>query len=48
MSVLLDTSVWVRHFKTSNKHVVQLLEEERALVHDNVVGELACSRSLLR
>ena len=42
MSVLLDTSVWIRHFKTSNLRVVQLLESELVVSHEFVVGEMAC------
>ena len=42
MSVLLDTSVWIRHFKTSNLRVVQLLESELVVSHEFVVAEMAC------
>ena len=42
MSVLLDTSVWIRHFKTSNLRVVQLLESESVVSHEFVVAEIAC------
>lgn len=42
MSVLLDTSVWIRHFKTSNLRVVQLLESESVVSHEFVVTEIAC------
>ena len=41
MSVLLDTSVWIRHFKQSNPCVVQLLESELVVSHEFVVAELA-------
>ena len=43
MSVLLDTSVWIHHFKRNDPHVVQLLEEQRVVVHEFVIAELACS-----
>ncbi|MGB7183572.1 MAG: PIN domain-containing protein [Burkholderiaceae bacterium] len=39
---MLDTSVWVRHFRESNTDVVNLLENELVLTHDFVIGELAC------
>jgi len=42
VNVLLDTSVWIRHFKTSNLRVVQLLESESVVSHEFVVAELAC------
>lgn len=42
MNVLVDTSVWVRHFRESNAGVVNLLENECVLTHDFVIGELAC------
>ena len=42
MSVLLDTSVWIAHFKQSNAAVVQLLESELVVSHEFVVAELAC------
>jgi predicted nucleic acid-binding protein len=42
VSVLLDTSVWIRHFKQSNQRVVQLLESELVVSHEFVIAELAC------
>lgn len=42
MSVLLDTSVWIRHFKASSLRVVQLLESEAVVSHEFVVAEMAC------
>jgi predicted nucleic acid-binding protein len=42
VNVLIDTSVWVRHFRSSNTDVVRLLDRERVVSHDFVVGELAC------
>lgn len=42
MSVLLDTSIWIRHFRTSNLRVVQLLESESVVSHEFVVAEIAC------
>lgn len=42
MSVLLDTSVWIRHFRESNDEVVQLLEEQQVVIHPFVVAEIAC------
>ncbi|MEO6985743.1 MAG: PIN domain-containing protein [Paralcaligenes sp.] len=40
--VLVDTSVWVAHFRRENKGLVYLLERDRVIVHPMVIGELAC------
>lgn len=42
MSVLVDTSVWVDHFRRRNDTLVQLLLLDQALTHPMVVAELAC------
>lgn len=42
MNVLLDTSIWIRHFKESNDEVVRLLNDELIVSHEYVVAELAC------
>lgn len=38
--ILVDTSVWVDHFRKSSKRLVELLEEDQVLVHPFVIGEL--------
>lgn len=40
--VLVDTSVWVDHFRRKNQGLVYLLERDRVMVHPMVLGELAC------
>lgn len=40
--VLVDTSVWVDHFRTRNENLVSLLTLDLALSHPLVVTELAC------
>ena len=40
MSVLVDTSVWVDHFKSRNDALVSLLVSDQALTHPMVVVEL--------
>ena len=40
--ILVDTSVWIRHFRFSDPDLIQLLEDRAVLVHPIVVGELAC------
>lgn len=40
--VLVDTSVWVSHFRKTESQLVELLERGRVLCHPFIVGELAC------
>ncbi|MDZ7790572.1 MAG: hypothetical protein U5L08_08795 [Xanthomonadales bacterium] len=42
MSVLVDTSVWVGHFKRRNEWLVDLMLRDEVLTHPMVLGELAC------
>lgn len=42
--VLVDTSVWIGHFRVTNLALVRLLKETRVVVHPFVIGELACGR----
>lgn len=42
MSVLVDTSVWVDHFRNGNGVLSALLELDAVLVHPYVLAELAC------
>ncbi|HQR88222.1 MAG: VapC toxin family PIN domain ribonuclease [Caulobacter sp. 12-67-6] len=39
--ILVDTSVWIDHFRAASPDLVRLLEQGRVLVHPFVVGELA-------
>jgi hypothetical protein len=38
--ILVDTSVWVDHFRSSNETLVRLLEGDDVLGHPVVIGEL--------
>jgi len=40
--VLVDTSVWVEHFRRRNESLVHLLTLDLALTHPMIVAELAC------
>jgi predicted nucleic acid-binding protein len=40
--VLVDTSVWVDHFRRRNDTLVGLLHQDQVLVHPWVIGEIAC------
>ena len=42
MMVLVDTSVWIDHFKNNNERLVALLLNDRVLSHPMVLLELAC------
>lgn len=42
MNVLVDSSVWVGHFKQRSEHLVQLLEHGLVICHPYVVAEIAC------
>ena len=42
MSVLIDTSVWVEHFRHKNDELIELIEMDLALSHPMVLIELAC------
>jgi predicted nucleic acid-binding protein len=39
---LIDTSVWIHHFRSSAPELVDLLSQRRVLIHSAVMGELAC------
>ena len=40
--MLVDTSVWIGHFKQRNEHLVALLENGMVVCHPYVVVEVAC------
>ncbi|CAD6879074.1 hypothetical protein [Methylomonas albis] len=40
--ILVDTSVWVSHFKNRNEDLVRLLLSDLALIHPLIIAELAC------
>ena len=40
--VLIDTSVWVDHFRSRNEELTQLLLNDLAYCHPMVLAELAC------
>jgi predicted nucleic acid-binding protein len=42
MNVLIDTSVWVTHFRKHNNVLVNLLERDLVLTHPMIIVELAC------
>lgn len=40
--ILVDTSVWVEHFRAGSDRLKTLLLEEQVLCHPFIIGELAC------
>jgi len=42
MKVLVDTSVWIEHFRRSDPRLQALLSDGQVFMHPAVVGELAC------
>ena len=43
--ILVDTSVWIDHFRRGDAQLVDLLERSNVIMHPFVVGELACGSS---
>jgi predicted nucleic acid-binding protein len=39
--ILADTSVWVDHFRSSNKHLQELLKRGQVAIHPFIIAELA-------
>jgi len=42
MNVLVDTSVWVDHFRHGNARLAWLLESDMVVVHPMIIAEIAC------
>ena len=42
MKVLVDTCVWIDHFKNTNHHLVNLLQTDQCLTHPFIIAEIAC------
>jgi predicted nucleic acid-binding protein len=40
--ILVDTSVWVDHFRRGNAQLADLLMSDEVMIHPFVIGELAC------
>ncbi len=40
--VLVDTSVWVDHFRHGNDALIRILDRDLVLIHPLIIGELAC------
>jgi predicted nucleic acid-binding protein len=42
LATLVDTSVWIDHFRRGNRQLIELIERGEALIHPLIVGEIAC------
>ena len=42
--VLVDTSVWIDHFRNKNKELIRLLNNDDVFCHPFIIGEIACGR----
>ncbi|PKB91370.1 twitching motility protein PilT [Ewingella americana] len=42
MAILVDTSVWVDHFRNRNDGLIQLLSRDLVLIHPMILAEIAC------
>jgi predicted nucleic acid-binding protein len=42
MNVLIDTSVWIDHFRRVNEVLVGLIKQDLALIHPMIIIEIAC------
>ena len=40
--ILVDTSIWIDHLRTADTGLVDLLAQNVVVIHDFVIGELAC------
>jgi predicted nucleic acid-binding protein len=40
--ILVDTSVWIDHFRRPNAKLIRLLSVDLVMTHPMVLGELAC------
>ena len=43
--VLVDTSIWINHFRSGNDRLAKLLDEQEVLGHPFVIGEIALGES---
>jgi len=40
--ILVDTSIWIDHFRRGNRDLSALLQDVQVFTHPFVIGELAC------
>ena len=42
MAILVDTSVWINHFRSNSPLLRRLLDNDLVVCHPLVIGEIAC------
>jgi len=42
MNILVDTSVWINHFKNADHHLTNLLYQDSVMTHPMIIGEILC------
>lgn len=40
--ILVDTSIWIDHLRATDAGLVELLTQNAVVIHDFVIGEIAC------
>jgi predicted nucleic acid-binding protein len=46
--ILVDTSIWIDHFRRGDERLATLLNQGQVLIHSYVIGELALGNMRLR
>ena len=46
--ILIDTSVWIAHFRQHDADLERLLSKKWAILHSDVLGELVCGNLPVR
>lgn len=41
-NILVDTSVWIDHFRRANDTLAELLDVDAVVIHPMILGELSC------
>jgi predicted nucleic acid-binding protein len=39
--ILVDTSIWIDHFRQGSEHLARLLRQGQVITHPQIIGELA-------
>ncbi|NJR72158.1 MAG: PIN domain nuclease [Gammaproteobacteria bacterium] len=42
MAILVDTSIWINHFRQHDETLESLLQSDLALTHPMIIAEIAC------
>ena len=39
--ILVDTNIWIQHFRKTDEKLIELLSQGRVILHEWIIGELA-------